>query len=131
MSKAVLGARLALGLIFTIFGLNGFFHFIPLPEMSEGANGFLGALAATGYMLPLIKITEIGCGVLLLFGRWVPLALTVLAPVVLNIVLFHVFLEPSPDGLFVPILSVALGAFLASAYRSSFAGVLSGGAQPD
>ncbi|MCP4200973.1 MAG: DoxX family membrane protein [bacterium] len=131
MSKAVLGARIVLGLIFTVFGLNGFFNFIPLPEMSEGANNFLGALAASGYMFPVIKITEIVCGVLLLIGRWVPLALTVLAPVVLNIVLFHVFLEPSPDGLFVPILSVALGVFLARSYGSSFAGVLKGGAQPD
>ena len=78
----------------------------------------------------LARITEIVCGVLLLIGRWVPLALTILAPVVLNIVLFHVFLEPSPDGLFVPILSLVLVVFLARAYRSSFAGVLKGGAQP-
>ncbi len=131
MSKAVLVARIILGLIFTVFGLNGFFHFIPMPEMSEGAGQFLGALAGTGYMFPLIKLTEIACGVLLLIGRWVPLALTVLAPVVLNIVLFHVFLEPSPDGLVVPILSLILGIFLARAYKSSFSGVLNGGAQPD
>ena len=131
MSKVVFVARIILGLIFTIFGLNGFFEFIPLPEMSEGANAFLGALAASGYMFPVIKLTEIVCGVLLLVGRWVPLALTILAPVVLHIVLFHVFLEPSPDGLFLPLLSLVLGVFLARAYRGSFRGVLRGDAQPD
>lgn len=131
MQKAVLAARVVLGLIFTVFGLNGFLHFIPMPEMSQEAGGFLGALAASGYMFPVLKVTEIACGVLLLIGRWVPLALTILAPVVLNIVLFHVFLEPTPDGLFVPILSVALGVFLARAYGSSFAGVLNGSAKPD
>ena len=131
MNKAVAAPRVVLGLIFTVFGLNGFFHFIPMPEMSAGAGSFLGALADSGYMFPVLKITEIACGVLLLIGRWVPLALTILAPVVLNIVLFHVFLEPTVDGLFVPILSVALGVFLARAYWGSFAGVLSGNARPD
>jgi len=131
VSKAVVAARIVLGLIFTVFGLNGFFHFIPMPEMSEGAGSFLGALAASGYMFPVLQITQISCGVLLLIGRWVPLALTILAPVVLNIVLFHVFLEPTPDGLFLPMLSVALGVFLARSYRNSFAGVLNGSARPD
>ena len=131
MNKAVLAARIILGLVFTVFGLNGFFHFIPMPEMSEGANNFLGALAASGYLFPVLQITQISCGVLLLIGRWVPLALTILAPVVLNIILFHVFLEPTPDGLFVPMLSVALGVFLARSYRNSFTGVLNGSAQPD
>ena len=130
MSKPVLIARIILGLIYTVFGLNGFLNFIPLPEMSAGANDFMGALVASGFMMPLIKLTEIVCGVLLLIGRWVPLALVILAPVVLIIVLFHLFLEPSPQGMVVPILSLVLGLYLAQAYRSSFSGVLNANAQP-
>ena len=90
----------------------------------------MGALFATGYMLPLIKATEVVCGVLLLIGRWVPLALVVLAPVVLNIVLFHLFLAPTPDGLVLPIVSLVLGTYLAWVYRKSFAGVLDGDGHP-
>ena len=126
MNKAPLIARVLLGLIFTVFGLNGFFNFIPVPPMPEAAGSFMGALAATGYMLPLIKATEVVCGVLLLIGRWVPLALVVLAPVVLNIFLFHVFLAPTPDGLLLPIVSLVLGIYLARVYRKSFSGVLAG-----
>ena len=58
-SKLALVARIILGLIFFIFGLNGFFHFIPVPPMPEAAGAFMGALAKTGYMIPLIKIFEI------------------------------------------------------------------------
>ena len=59
MQKAVLGARIVLGLIFFVFGLNYFGKFLPLPELSEPAGAFMGALAASGYMFPLVKITEI------------------------------------------------------------------------
>ena len=130
MNKAPMIARVLLGLIFTVFGLNGFLNFIPVPPMPEAAGAFMGAMAETGYLLVLVKVTEVVCGVLLLMGRWVPLALTMLAPVVLNIALFHVFLAPSPDGLMLPILSLALGIYLARSYRSSFSGVLKGNAQP-
>src|SRR5688572_27791919 len=85
-------ARIILGLIFFVFGLNGFLHFAPLPPMPEKATLFLGALGASGYMFTLIKATEILVGAALLANRFVPLALVVLAPVVLNIALFHVFL---------------------------------------
>ncbi|MDB5216003.1 MAG: hypothetical protein JWO86_3930 [Myxococcaceae bacterium] len=121
-TKVILAARVLLGLIFLVFGLNGFFHFLPQPPMSGPPAAFAGALFASGYMFPLLKGTEVIAGVLLLSGRLVPLALTVLAPVVVNIVAFHLFLAPS--GLALPILIVALGVFLAWSYRSSFAGVL-------
>lgn len=128
-SKVILGARILLGLIFFVFGLNGFFHFLPQPPMSGPPAEFAGALFATGYMIPLLKGTEVIAGVLLLSGRLVPLALTVLAPVVVNIVAFHLFLAPS--GLVLPLVIVALGVFLAWSYRSAFSGVLQVNAAPD
>jgi uncharacterized membrane protein YphA (DoxX/SURF4 family) len=120
--KAIHAARILLGLIFFVFGLNGFFHFLPQPPMSGPAADFLGALVATGYMLPLIKGTEVVGGALLLSGRYVPLALTLLAPVIVNIFAFHLFLAPS--GLALPAVVVALEIFLARSFWSAFANVV-------
>lgn len=114
-------ARLFLGLLFTVFGLNGFFGFLPMPPTTEAGGAFLGALASTGYMFPLIKGTEVVAGLLLLSGRFVPLALTLLAPVTVNILLFHIVLAPSPA---MPLAIVAAQIFLAYRHRASFAGVL-------
>jgi uncharacterized membrane protein YphA (DoxX/SURF4 family) len=72
-------ARLLLGGIFFVFGLNGFLGFLPQPPLSDAGGAFLGALAATGYMFPLIKGTEVVAGLLLLGNRFVPLAITLLA----------------------------------------------------
>jgi putative oxidoreductase len=113
-TKITTAARILLGLIFFVFGLNGFFHFLPQPPMSGPPAAFAGALFASGYMFPLIKGTEVLCSVLLLSGRFVPLALTVLAPVIVNIFCFHLFLAPS--GLPLPIVIIALEIFLARAY---------------
>tara|TARA_B100001123_G_scaffold444366_1_gene593000 strand:+ start:757 stop:1128 length:372 start_codon:yes stop_codon:yes gene_type:complete len=88
-------ARLLLGLVFVLFGLNGFFDFIPLEAPAGEAGAFLGALGASGYLLPLIKITEIVAGALLLANRHVTLATLMLAPIVINILAFHVFLDNS------------------------------------
>ena len=121
-------ARVLLGLLFVVFGLNGFLHFIPLPPLPDKAGNLLGAFAAAGYMFPLIKGTEVLAGLALLSGRFVPLALTVLAPVVVNIAAFHLFLTPGDVGL--ALLLVALEAYLAYAYRGSFRAVLAAGAKP-
>ena len=93
MKQSALAARFLLGSIFVVFGLNGFLHFLPLPSMPEGAIAFFGALAKTGYLLPLLFGAQVVGGVLLLVGM-VPLALVILAPIVVNIVAFHVFLAP-------------------------------------
>jgi hypothetical protein len=119
------GARLALGLVFTVFGLNGFLGFIPTPPHPGDAGAFLGALAATGYMFPLIKLTELVAGLLLLAGRAVPFALTLLAPVVVNIVAFHLVLEPASLGL--PIVTLVLGLYLAWTERAVFAPLFASG----
>jgi uncharacterized membrane protein YphA (DoxX/SURF4 family) len=67
--------RVLLGLIFLVFGLNGFLKFMPQPPMPDKAGAFMGALAASGYMFPLIKSVEVVAGALLLSNRFVPLAL--------------------------------------------------------
>lgn len=117
-------ARCALGLMFFVFGLNGFLNFIPPPAgpMPEGALAFGTALAQTGYMFPLIKGTEVLVGLLLLSNRFVALALTLLAPVVVNIFAFHFFLTPGESA--IPAVIVVLQAYLAwtqrACYRSLF-----------
>ncbi|MDT8446405.1 MAG: DoxX family membrane protein [bacterium] len=117
------GARILLGAIFFIQGLNGFFNFMPMPEMPAEANGFLGALAATGYFFPMLKVTETLAGLMLLSNRWVPLALLMLAPVTVNIMAFHLFLAPL--GLPIAVVVVALEALLGylhfDAFRAIFA----------
>ena len=120
--KVKTAVRLALGAIFTVFGLNGFLHFLPMPAPSGLAAVFMGGLGATGYFFPLLKGTEVIAGLLLLSNRFVPLALTVLAPIVVNIVAFHAFLAPS--GIALPLLIVGLGVYLAYTERAVFAPVL-------
>jgi hypothetical protein len=120
-SRATIAARLALGLIFAVFGLNGFLHFLPMPPLEGAAGAFIGALAATGYMFPLIKGTELVAAALLLSGRLPALALLLLAPIVVNIVAYHAFL--APGGLVLGLLALALGVFLARQYWPAFRGV--------
>lgn len=122
-------ARLFLGLVFTVFGLNGFLNFLPMPQIPEAAGAFLGALGATGYMFPLIKATEVVAGVLLLSNRFVPLALTLLAPVVVNIALFHAVLD-APQSMVMPVILVAALAYLGRAYRAAFAPMLQARTEP-
>ena len=112
-------ARTLLGLLFLVFGLNGFLQFLPAPPHPGPGGAFLGALAATGYMFPLIKGTEVIAGLLLLSRRAVPLALILLAPIVVNIVAFHVLLDPAGTPMAIAI--AALGGYLAWVHRSAYA----------
>ena len=113
-------ARLLFGLAFAVFGLNGFLDFLPHPTTPPpaGAAEFGYALLKTGYMFPLIKGTELAVGLLLLANLWVPFALILLAPVLVNIVAFHAFL--APDGLGLALVLVAFELGLAWHYRSAF-----------
>ncbi|MDE2689783.1 MAG: DoxX family protein [Holophagales bacterium] len=115
-------ARILLGLLFVFGGVTGLFELVEQPEVGEEAAAFMGAIMDTGYLWPVIKVTEIVCGVLLILGMFVPLALVVLAPVALNILLFHVFLEPS--GLVFGLVLLVLGLYTAHQHRESFSGVL-------
>ncbi|MBY0472605.1 DoxX family membrane protein [bacterium] len=104
-------ARILFGLIFFVFGLNGFLQFMPTPPPPEAAASFFGAMMQTGYFFPLLKATEIICGILLLSGSFVPLALVVLAPIILQIFFFHLFLAPS--GLAMAVILGAIEIYLA------------------
>jgi uncharacterized membrane protein YphA (DoxX/SURF4 family) len=116
--------RVILGLVFFVFGLNGFLNFIPPPTepMPEGAVSLGVAFMNSGYLMQFIKGTEVLCGLLLLANRFVPLALVVLAPIVLNILAFHLFLLPSGTGMALFILALQL--HLAWAHRRAFAPLL-------
>jgi len=111
-----------LGFIFFVFGLNGFLQFIPQPPPPPAAGAFFGALAATGYMLPLLMIAQVVAGALLLANRFVPLALALLAPVIVNIVLFHAVLAPGGIGVALVVLALELAA--AWMYRNAYAPML-------
>ncbi|MES2461267.1 MAG: DoxX family protein [Armatimonadota bacterium] len=125
--------RLLLGLLFTVFGFFGlltYFRLVPQPEAAipPGAAAFAAALEKTGYMVPLSSGTELIVGVLLLANRFVPLALALIAPVIVNIFLFHAFLAPS--GMTIPVIIAVLEIYLAWAYRDSFRAMLAAKAVP-
>lgn len=108
-------ARYLMGFLFTLTGANILHPFLPQPAtMPE----FAGALAATGYMFPMIGIVQLVVGVLLLANFFVPLALALIAPVVVNIVLFHLFHDR--PGVPVAFVVLALEIFLAWSYRGAF-----------
>lgn len=115
-------ARYLLGLIFFVYGLNGFLQFLPQPELNAEAGAFLGALAATGYMFPLLKILETLAGLALLTNRFVPFALLVLAPITVNILAFHAALDPA--GIAVGLLAFLLNVYLLFAYKKYFDPIL-------
>jgi uncharacterized membrane protein YphA (DoxX/SURF4 family) len=121
MRIAVIIARSLMGLVFLVFGLNGFLHFIPNPPPPQAARDFFGALFATGYMLKLIFGTQAIGGALLLLGVAVPFALTILAPIIVNIIAFHIYLSPEPGAMAPALLVAALEVFLAWYYRAAFA----------
>jgi hypothetical protein len=117
-------ARVLLGLVFFVFGLNYFLELLPPPSspIPDGAAALAFALMKAGYLFPLIKGTEVLAGALLLANRFVPLALALIAPVIVNIVAFHAFLAPSGLGLAVGL--VVLEVALAWGYRAAFRGML-------
>lgn len=123
-------ARVLMGLAFFVFGLNGFLNFIPQPEtpLPEDVMAFIGALMKTGYMMQLIAVTQLIVGALLLANRFVPLALVLIAPFLVNAIAFHIFLEPS--GLVMAGIFAALEIYLAWAYRKAYASLLTPRADP-
>jgi uncharacterized membrane protein YphA (DoxX/SURF4 family) len=121
ITKVIL--RSLFGLIFLVFGLNIFLHFMPNPAEPPAAADFLGALFKSGYLFPLLGVTQAVSGALLLAGIAVPFALVLLAPVIVNIFMFHTFLAPA--GLPVALVVVVLEVILAWMYREAFAPLFS------
>lgn len=118
-------SRSLLGLIFVFAGLNGFLNFLPQPtpgSLPKGAMDFFVAMMQTGYMLQLIAGTQLLAGALLLANRYVPLALALLAPVLVNIIAFHAFLLPA--GIVPGAVALALEIHLAVTYRAAYRSML-------
>jgi hypothetical protein len=113
-------ARLLLGIIFLVFGLNGFLHFIPMPPPSGVAGQFMGALFVSHYLV-FVFLLQLIPALLLLSNRYVPLALTLLGPIVANIVLFHALM--APGGLPLAFVVAVLWCVVAYSVRPAFAGI--------
>ena len=120
MKIVVLISRILLGFVFVFFGSNGFLHFMPAPLPPGLAGQFIGAMLQSHYVLAVSAIQVIG-GLLLLANRYVPLGLTLLGPIIVNILLFHIFLLP--QGLVIAIVVAILWFILFIRYREYFSGL--------
>ncbi len=115
-------ARYVLGIVLVVFGLNGFLQFMPMPELTGPAGAFMGALFASGYIFNVVNSLKIVIGLLLLFNKYVHLALILLAPLSINFVLFHLFLDPAgiAAAALVFIINIYLGVVHKEAYAHLF-----------
>lgn len=121
MKIVFLVSRILLGLIFTVFGLNGFLHFIPMgPPPSGLAGQYLTAMSQSHY-IDVIFGFQLVCGILLLINQFVPLAITILAGVVTNILLLHITMAPA--GLPLALFTFILWILVFTSVRSHFAGI--------
>src|ERR1700758_4976357 len=121
MKTASLAAQYLAGVIFLVFGLNGFLNFIPLPPPEGVAGQFMAALYVSHYLWVIFGFQVIAA-VLLLINRYVPLAVAILAPVIVNILSFHALMAPSglPLALFVAVLWVVIFVDVRSAFAGLF-----------
>lgn len=122
MRIAMIIVRTLMGLLFLVSSVTYLLMVqgvIPAPEIPPGVlKNFTDGLAGTGYFMPLLKITEFVCAILLLTGRFVPLALVILSPIIINILMVHTFLDRST--LVVALVMVLAQIFLAYCYRDAF-----------
>jgi uncharacterized membrane protein YphA (DoxX/SURF4 family) len=121
MKILTLVARIMLGVLFVVLGLNGFLNFLNMGPMPTGLAGqFIGALVASHYIW-VVAALQVAGGALLLVGRFVPLGLVLLGPVIVNIILYHLFMNPS--GIVLPIVVVILWLIVFYAHRQYFSGI--------
>jgi uncharacterized membrane protein YphA (DoxX/SURF4 family) len=121
MRIAALIARILLGLIFFVFGLNGFLHFIPMGPMPTGLSGqYITVLMQSHYIYFVAAVQVVG-GALLLIGRYVPLGLTLLGPVIVNILLYHLLMDLK--GIPMAIIVTILWAIVFYRNRQYFSGL--------
>jgi putative oxidoreductase len=121
MKIASLLARLLLGFVFLVFGLNGFLHFIPMPPPAGLAGQFMGVVFSSHYWVLIFAVQAMG-GLLLLVNRYVPLALVLLGPVIVNILNFHIFM--APEGLPLAVIVTALWLVVAFRNKRHLAGIM-------
>lgn len=127
MRIASLVARYLAGAIFLVMGLNGFLHFIPFPPPAGIAGQFMGALYVSHYLWVIFALQVIA-GVLLLVNRYVPLAVAVLAPVLVNILTFHALM--APNGLSMALFVAVLWTVIFIDVRPAFSGLFQSRLQP-
>jgi putative oxidoreductase len=118
MKIATIIVRVLLGLLFLFASVSYFLKLIPQPPMEGAMKAFNEGMAASGYILNVVKVLELVCGVALVVGRFVPLALVVLAPIVVNIFGVHLMLDRT--GLPIALFVVAATLFLAYSYRDKY-----------
>ena len=118
MKYAIVIVRVLLGLMFAVFGSNAFLHFMPMPPMQGAAGAFIGALVSSGYIYAIAGLQVVGGLLLLLGARFVALGLMLLGPIIVNIVLYHIFLDQS--GLVMAGVVALLSLFLLWVYRYKF-----------
>ena len=125
MKVATIIARFLLGLIFVVFGSNAFLHFLPMPPLPQGVTGeYLHAFFASGYVYVIGGFQVVG-GLLLLIGCFVPLGLTILGAIIVNILVFHILMAPEIGGMVPAFIVLILELFLVWRYRDAFKGILS------
>ena len=115
--KLITVIRFLLGLMMVNAGLNKFFHYIPMSEMSQSAMDLMGAFGASEYMFPLIAITEIVAGVLLLTKRYTAVGAVLMIPITVNIFLFHMFLDTAGMGMGVVLLLINIAILVSEKKR--------------
>ncbi len=118
MKYVIIICRILLGLLFAVFGSNAFFHFAPMPQLQGDAGAFMGALIHSGYIYPIAALQVLGGLCLLIHPRFVALGLTLLGPVIVNIILYHIFLDR--NGLPIAAVIALLSLFLLWVYRYKF-----------
>lgn len=121
MKISMVIARTLMGLLFIFASVVVLFKLAPVPELTGVAKTFNDGILAVGYFVPMLKIVELTCGILFVIGRFVPLATVLIAPIIVNIFMYHAFVDHS--GLPVAIFLIAANSCVAFYYRSAYRGL--------
>ncbi len=118
MKVVVIIVRTLIGLLFLFASITYFLNVVPPPELTGNVKIFMEGLTASGYIMPVVKVFELLCGLAFVSGRFVALAVVVIFPIAVNILLVHAFLIPSGLPVVIPLFLGIL--FLAYAYRQNY-----------
>jgi putative oxidoreductase len=118
MKIAVIIVRILLGLLYAFSAIMVLFNLAPQPEITGNPKIFMDGLVASGYLLKLLKVTELVCGLALITGLFAPLATVIIFPISLNILCFHLF--TAQDNIIMPVIIILANLFLAYAYRERY-----------
>ena len=121
MKISMVIARTLMGLLFIFASVVVLVKLAPVPELTGVAKTFNDGIFAVGYFVPMLKIVELTCGILFVIGRFVPLATVLIAPIIVNIFMYHAFVDHS--GLPVAIFLLAANSYVAFYYRSAYRGL--------